>query len=40
MDTIEKELEEICKYHDLIEVLNKYFPKEYDGTTTKELING
>jgi len=40
MDTIEKELEEIAKYHDLLGVLNKYFPKEYDGTTTKELING
>tara|TARA_Y100000591_G_scaffold326840_1_gene350242 strand:+ start:533 stop:787 length:255 start_codon:yes stop_codon:yes gene_type:complete len=40
MDTIEKELEEIAKYHDLIEVLDKYFPNDYDGDETKELING
>ena len=40
MDTIEKELEEISKYHDLLEVLAKYFPKEYDGKDSKELING
>ena len=38
MDTIEKELEEIPKYHDLIEVLNKYFPRDYDGKDTKELL--
>tara|TARA_R100001509_G_C4831995_1_gene203632 strand:+ start:450 stop:710 length:261 start_codon:yes stop_codon:yes gene_type:complete len=38
MDTIEKELEEISKYHDLIEVLNKYFPRDYDGKDTKELL--
>ena len=40
MDTIEKELEEISKYHDLLEVLSKYFPKEYDARDSKELING
>ena len=40
MDTIEKELEEIAKYHDLLEVLDKYFPNDYDGDETKELING
>ena len=40
MDTIEKELEEISKYHDLLEVINRYFPKDYDGKETKELLNG
>ena len=40
MDTIEKELEEISKYHDLLEVLAKYFPKEYDAKSTKDLLNG
>ena len=40
MDTIEKELEEISKYHDLLEVIKRYFPKEYDGKETKELLNG
>ena len=40
MDTIEKELEEISKYHDLLEVLSKYFPKEYDSKDTKEILNG
>ena len=40
MDTIEKELEEMAKYHDLLEVLDKYFPNDYDGDETKELING
>tara|TARA_Y100001972_G_scaffold97353_1_gene120267 strand:- start:1102 stop:1356 length:255 start_codon:yes stop_codon:yes gene_type:complete len=40
MDTIEKELEEIAKYHDLLEVLDTYFPNDYDGDETKELING
>ena len=38
MDTIEKELEEISKYHDLLEVLDKYFPNEYDGHTTRQLL--
>ena len=40
MDTIEKELEEISKYHDLLEVIDTYFPAEYDAADTKELING
>ena len=40
MDTIEKELEEMSKYHDLLEVLDTYFPSDYDAKTTKELING
>tara|TARA_B100000424_G_scaffold31914_1_gene21804 strand:+ start:1831 stop:2085 length:255 start_codon:yes stop_codon:yes gene_type:complete len=40
MDTIEKELEEISKYHDLLEVLSKYFPQEYDAKSTKDLLNG
>mgnify|MGYP003137888162 FL=1 len=40
MDTIEKELEEISKYHDLLEVISRYFPKDYDGKETKELLNG
>ena len=40
MDTIEKELEEIAKYHDLLEIVNTYFPDNYDGKDTKELING
>ena len=40
MDTIEKELEQIAKYHDLLEVVDIYFPSDYDAKTTKELING
>ena len=36
MDSIEKELEEMSKYHDLLEVLRVYFPQEYDGKDTKE----
>ena len=40
MDTIEKELEEMSKYHDLLEVLDIYFPQDYDGKDTKELLNG
>ena len=35
MDTIEKEMEEISKYHDLLEVLDTYF----NGKPKKELIN-
>ena len=35
MDTIEKELEEISKYHDLLEVIDTYF----NGKPKKELIN-
>ena len=40
MDTIEKELEEMSKYHDSLEILSTYFPADYDGKDTKELING
>ena len=40
MDTIEKELEEMSKYHDLLEILSTYFYAVYDGTDTKGLING
>ena len=40
MDTIEKELEEIAKYHDLLEIVDTYFPKDYDGKDTKDLLNG
>ena len=29
MDAIEKELEEMSKYHDLLEVLRVYFPQDY-----------
>ena len=36
MDTIEKELDEISRYNDLLEVLEKYFEKH---TTNKELLN-
>ena len=35
MDTIEKELEEVAKYHDLLEMLNTYF----NGSSKKELLN-
>ena len=38
MDTIEKELEEIAKYHDLLGVLSTYFPREFDGDDTKKLL--
>ena len=40
MDTIEKELEEMAKYHDLLDIVNKYFPQDYDGKDTKDLLNG
>ena len=40
MDTIEKELEEMAKYHDLLEMVDTYFPSDYDGKDTKELLNG
>ena len=36
LDTIEKELDEISRYNDLLEVLEKYFEKH---TTNKELLN-
>ena len=35
MDTSEKEMEEISKYHDLLEVVDTYF----NGKPKKELIN-
>ena len=38
MDTIEKELEEISKYHDLLELLSTYFPREFDGNDTRQLL--
>ena len=37
MDTIEKELDEISKYNDLLEVLDKYFKPTKD-LETKELL--
>ena len=40
MDTIEKELAVIAEYDDKLEMLNKYFPIEYNGKDTKELLNG
>jgi len=39
MDTIEKELEEMSKYHDLLEVLDKYFPQDFNGDDTRKLLN-
>lgn len=30
IDAIEKELDEIAKYHDQLEVLEKYIDKQYD----------
>ena len=35
MDTIEKELDEISKYNDLLDVLDKY----YSNDSPKELLN-
>ena len=35
MDTIEKELDEISRYNDLLEVLDKYFVND----SSKELLN-
>ena len=35
MDTIEKELDEISKYNDLLDVLDKYFSND----SPKELLN-
>ena len=40
MDTIEKELAIIAEYDDKLETLKKYFPIEYNGKDTKELLNG
>lgn len=39
MDTIEKELEEMAKYHDLLEVISTYFPDDYNGDGVKDLLN-
>ena len=33
MEAIEVELDKIAKYHDQIEVLNKYFKKQKDGNS-------
>ena len=38
MDTIEKELEDMSKYHDLLEILSTYFPDDYNGDSTKQLL--
>ena len=38
MDTIEKELEEMSKYHDLLEILSTYFHDDYNGDSTKQLL--
>jgi|TARA_B100000131_G_C18108573_1_gene608792 hypothetical protein len=38
MDTIEKELDEISKYNDLLEVLVKYFP--VNDEKDKQQLNG
>ena len=40
MDSIEKELAIIAEYDDKLEMLKKYFPIEYNGKDTKELLNG
>ena len=40
MDKIEKQLAVIAEYDDKLEMLNKYFPIEYNGKDTKELLNG
>ena len=37
MDTIEKELEIMAEYEDKLEMLNKYFPLDYES---KEVLNG
>jgi len=33
MEAVEQELDKIAKYHDQIEVLNKYFKKQKDGNS-------
>ena len=38
MDTIEKALEEMSKYHDLLEILSTYFPDDYNGDSTKQVL--
>ena len=37
MDTIEKELGIMAEYEDKLEMLNKYFPLDYES---KEVLNG
>jgi len=37
MDSIEKELEIMAEYEDKLEMLNKYFPLDYES---KEVLNG
>ncbi len=37
MDTIEKELAIMAEYEDKLEMLNKYFPLDYES---KEVLNG
>ena len=39
MDSIEKELEQIANYDDLLEALNKYFADDYNGQVEKQLLN-
>ena len=33
MEAVEQELDKIARYHDQIEVLNKYFKKQKDGNS-------
>ena len=35
---LKKELEEMTKYHDLLEILSRYFPDDYNGDSTKQLL--
>ena len=39
MDTIEKELDEISKYNDLLEVLDKYFSNDAKNIQKKQILN-
>ena len=36
---LEKELEQIANYDDLLEALNKYFADDYNGQVEKQLLN-
>ena len=38
MDSIEKELEEMSKYHDLLEILSTYFTDDYNVDSKKQLV--
>ena len=40
MDTIEKELDEISRYNDLLEVLDKYFSNDAKNIKKKQILNG